>query len=101
MFSGIGIWEVVLIIVIILIVVGPQRLPEIARKLGQAVRTLRKASSDLTTAMSRELELTDNKPPKTSAKEETPEKSKSVKNTVQPETRENPPGDPGKAPPEK
>ena len=63
MFSGIGIWEVVLIIVVVLIVLGPQRVPEIARKLGQAMRYLRKASTDLTTAVTRELDTQQGKPP--------------------------------------
>ena len=62
MFSGIGIWEVLLIIVVILIVLGPQRVPEIARKLGQAVRAIRRASADLTTAVTRELDETQNNP---------------------------------------
>ena len=62
MFSGIGIWEVLLIIVVILIVLGPQRVPEIARKLGQAIRAIRRASTDLTTAVTRELDVTQNNP---------------------------------------
>jgi Tat protein translocase TatB subunit len=101
MFSGIGLWEVVIVIVVILIVLGPQRLPEMARKLGQAVRTLRKTSSDLTTAMSRELEFTDNNPPKKGVKEESTENSLSATSKVPPETEENPSADPGKAPPAK
>ena len=66
MFSGIGIWEVLLIIVVVLIVLGPQRVPEIARKLGQIVRTIRRASTDLSTAVTRELDVTrdDSSPPK-------------------------------------
>ena len=58
MFSGIGIWEVLLIIVVVLIVLGPQKVPEIARKLGQIVRTIRRASTDLSTAITRELDVT-------------------------------------------
>ena len=54
MFSGIGIWEVLLIIVVILVVLGPQRVPEMARKLGQIVRTIRRASTDLSTAVTRD-----------------------------------------------
>jgi sec-independent protein translocase protein TatA len=66
MFSGIGIWEVLLIIVVILVVLGPQRVPEIARKLGQIVRTIRRASTDFSTAVTRELDVTrDNPPPPT------------------------------------
>ena len=66
MFSGIGIWEVLLIIVVILVVLGPQRVPEMARKLGQIVRTIRRASTDLSTAVTRELDVTqdDSSPPK-------------------------------------
>jgi len=55
-FSGIGIWEILLIIVVALIVLGPSKIPEIARKLGQAVRAIRKASTELTTAVTREVE---------------------------------------------
>ena len=69
MFSGIGIWEVLLIIVVILVVLGPQRVPEMARKLGQIVRTIRRASTDLSTAVTRELDVTrdDSSPPKEKA----------------------------------
>ena len=61
-FSGIGIWEIVLIIVVVLIVLGPHRVPEIARKLGQAIRAIKRASTDLTTAVTRELDVTQNNP---------------------------------------
>ena len=66
MFSGIGIWEVLLIIVVILVVLGPQRVPEMARKLGQIIRTVRRASTDLSTAVTRELDVIrdDSSPPK-------------------------------------
>ncbi len=67
-FSGIGIWEIVLIIVVALIVLGPGKIPEIARKLGKAVRAIRKASADLTTAVSREMNDTENKPAASSPK---------------------------------
>ena len=62
-FQGIGIWEIVLILVVIMIVLGPKRLPEIARTLGKAVRAIKKASSDLTTAVSRELDETKKEAP--------------------------------------
>ena len=97
MFSGIGIWEVLLIIVVILVVLGPQRVPEIARKLGQAVRTIRKASSDLTTTMSRELDVSGTNPPKSHINKEKSADSPSVADKVQAETQENPPEDKGEA----
>ena len=55
-FFGIGPWELLLILVIALIVVGPGKLPQIARTLGKTVRAVRKASAELTTAVSKELE---------------------------------------------
>jgi sec-independent protein translocase protein TatA len=66
MFSGIGIWEVLLIIVVILIVLGPQRVPELARKLGQIVRSIRRASTDFSTAITREIDVSkdNSSPPK-------------------------------------
>ena len=55
-FFGIGTGEVLLILVLALIIWGPNRLPEIARTLGKTVRTLKKASFDLTNAVTREVE---------------------------------------------
>jgi sec-independent protein translocase protein TatA len=66
-FSGIGIWEIVLIIVVILLVVGPHRLPEIARTLGKAFRTIKKASSDLSLSITKEIEETKAVKPSTPA----------------------------------
>ena len=57
-FSGISIWEILVVLVVALLVLGPNRLPEIARKMGQAMRAIRKASADLTTTVSRELNAT-------------------------------------------
>ena len=97
MFSGIGIWEVLLIIVVILIVLGPQRVPEIARKLGQVVRAIRRASTDLTTAVTRELDVTHNNPSSPSEKSENSDSiSAATKNgTDKPDKQ---PKTPGEAP---
>lgn len=61
-FSGIGIWEIVLIFVVIIIVLGPHRLPEIARTLGKWLRAIRKAGSDFTYSIDKELEESKNRP---------------------------------------
>ena len=61
-FSGIGIWEIVLIFVVIIIVIGPHRLPEIARTLGKWLRTIRQAGSEISTNITRELEESKNEP---------------------------------------
>ena len=54
-FFGMGMGEILLILVIALIIWGPGRLPEIAKTLGKAARTLRKATSDITTTVTTEL----------------------------------------------
>ncbi|MCK4723622.1 MAG: twin-arginine translocase TatA/TatE family subunit, partial [Dehalococcoidia bacterium] len=38
-FLGIGFWEVLLILVVILALLGPRRLPEIAARLGTLYRS--------------------------------------------------------------
>ena len=45
---GIGVSELVVILLVALIVLGPQRLPEVARALGKGLAELRKATSGLT-----------------------------------------------------
>jgi len=64
-FSGIGIWEIVLIFVVIVIVLGPHRLPEIARTMGRWFRTIKKAGSDLSLNITRELDDPKNQPSST------------------------------------
>jgi sec-independent protein translocase protein TatB len=47
-FSNIGVTEIVIILLIALLVVGPERLPEMARQAGKLLRDLRKAYDNLT-----------------------------------------------------
>jgi len=53
---GMGGMEILLILVVVLIVLGPGRIVEIGRTLGRITRTLRKASFDLTSAVTKEIE---------------------------------------------
>lgn len=46
-FSNLGITELILILLFALLVVGPERLPELARKLGTTLRDVRKAYENL------------------------------------------------------
>jgi sec-independent protein translocase protein TatA len=55
-FLGIGGGEILVILVIALLIWGPNRIIEIGRSLGKTVRAFRKAASDLTTQVNRELE---------------------------------------------
>jgi Sec-independent protein translocase protein TatA len=55
-FFGIGIGEILLVLVFSLIIWGPKRMIEIARTLGKLVHTLRKVTSDLTAAVTKEMD---------------------------------------------
>ncbi len=46
-FFGVGAPELVLILVIVLVIFGPDQLPEIAKKMGRATRDLRRAMTDI------------------------------------------------------
>lgn len=56
---GLGVPELVIILVIVLIIFGPSKLPQLAKSLGQGVRALRKASSEEETDAKKEAEKAD------------------------------------------
>ena len=62
-FFGMGMGEILLILVVALLIWGPGRIVEIGRTLGKLTSTLRKASTDLTTQITRELEVEEKKLP--------------------------------------
>ncbi len=45
---GIGGWEVVLILAVVLILFGAKKLPDLAKGLGQGIREFKKATSEMT-----------------------------------------------------
>jgi len=55
-FFDIGVGEILLILVVALIIFGPGRIPEIARTTGRVARNLRKATSGLTTTITKEID---------------------------------------------
>lgn len=55
---GIGMTELLVILIVALIVFGPNKLPELARSLGRAMHEFRRASSDLRTSFNEALEST-------------------------------------------
>ncbi len=64
-FLGIGVGEILLILVVTLIIWGPRRIPEIARTLGRIVHAVKKVTSDLTTQITDEIEEQEKeRPPK-------------------------------------
>ena len=48
---GIGMSELILILVVILLVIGPRRLPEMARSIGKILREIRKGTQGLEDAI--------------------------------------------------
>jgi Tat protein translocase TatB subunit len=63
-FLGMGPWELFLILVIALIFLGPGKIVDFARTLGKWVRAIRRAGSEFTTAVTREVEKVEpEKPP--------------------------------------
>jgi sec-independent protein translocase protein TatB len=54
-FSNVGITELVLILLLALLVVGPERLPELARQLGKMMRDVRKMYENLASDLGPEL----------------------------------------------
>ena len=58
-FMGMGMLEILVIAVVALLVLGPEKLPEYARKFGRFMRQLRKITSGLTQEINQALELDD------------------------------------------
>jgi len=62
---GLGMPELLLILVIALIIFGPRKLPEIGRAIGQSLREFKKASDELTSGIKESFE--EPAPPKESS----------------------------------
>ena len=57
---GIGLPEMVLILVVALLVFGPKKLPEIGRSLGKAIRGFQEASKEFESEFKREAQQIEN-----------------------------------------
>jgi sec-independent protein translocase protein TatA len=58
-FFGVGLGEVLLVLVLALIIWGPGKIVNVAKTLGKMVHNLKKATSDLTTQITSEAEEKD------------------------------------------
>ncbi len=58
LFGGIGGWEIAVVLLLVLLIFGAKRIPEVARGLGKGIREFRSATSEI----SRELTLEDRPP---------------------------------------
>lgn len=55
-FFGIGPLEIILILIVGLLIFGPQKLPQIGRDVGKALRSFKKASMDITAEIEKEMD---------------------------------------------
>jgi TatA/E family protein of Tat protein translocase len=55
-FFGIGTLEIILILIVGLLIFGPQKLPHMARDISKAFRSFKKASMDITAEIEKELD---------------------------------------------
>ena len=56
-FMSIGTQEILMIILVAVLVVGPNRIVEMSRTMGKVMRAIKKTTFDLTSAVTKELEL--------------------------------------------
>lgn len=53
---GIGTSELILILVLALLIIGPRELPKIGREVGKAFRSFQRAADDVKESITREIE---------------------------------------------
>ena len=80
---GLGGWEVVLILAVVLILFGAKKLPELAKGLGKGIKEFKNATKDVTDEMHRAMEE-DYTPPPT--KQIPPPAEKAAADSPKPET---------------
>jgi sec-independent protein translocase protein TatB len=56
---GLGTWEVMLILILALIVLGPSRLPGIAKSLGRGYNEFKRASQELRDSLTQDVDISD------------------------------------------
>ncbi len=72
---GVGTAEVLMILLVALLVIGPKRVVELGRTMGKIVRAIKKASFDMTSSLTKELELEEDKHTPNTEKKDKQEKS--------------------------
>jgi Tat protein translocase TatB subunit len=55
-FSQIGTQEILMILLVAIIVIGPNKIVEFGKTAGKVTRNLKKATTDMTTSLEKELE---------------------------------------------
>jgi Sec-independent protein translocase protein TatA len=75
-FSSIGTQEILMILLVAILVIGPNKIADFGKTLGNVSRNLKKASTDFTTSINREIEE-EEKSKKISTPQTTPPEKKS------------------------
>lgn len=57
--GGLGGWEILLILLAILVIFGPKRLPEMGRSLGKAIREFKSAGKEIQNDLAKSVEEED------------------------------------------
>jgi sec-independent protein translocase protein TatB len=58
-FSSIGTQEILMILLVAMLVIGPNKIAEFGKTLGNVTRNIKKASTDFTSNLNREIEAED------------------------------------------
>ncbi len=67
---GLSFWEIAIILVVALVVLGPSKLPELARSVGKGIREFRRATEDFKSTVDAEMNRPD--PPRPARLPESP-----------------------------
>ena len=80
---GIGTSEILIILVIALLVLGPNEIPKLAKTLGRGMRELERAKNELKDSINFEMEEKEAREQKTPEKNETPESEENKDSVVE------------------
>lgn len=64
MFGNLGIWEILLLMVVVLLVFGAKRLPEVGSSIGKGIREFKRSLTDTTDAIMGDDQQRNNLPPR-------------------------------------
>ena len=86
LFFDISFGEIFIVIIVIFIIFGPERIPEFARKFGKGMRQIKKASTDIQREINKEVRQykTDLDMEKMVTESESPEKTEKINETTPP-----------------
>ena len=76
-------WEWVIIVLAILLLFGAKKLPELAKGLGKGIREFKKASSEITYEMDRQVEKDDHEKEQARRRESEPAEEKPAQTEVE------------------